>query len=67
MPAGGVAYFDKLVGVERGAGVDLLLPGRQSDRLVAGGDEAVESVGGEGNATATRIGRGARLDRRNFV
>jgi len=53
--------------VERGAGVDLLLPGRQSDWLVASGNEVVESVGGEGNATATRIGRGARLDRRNFV
>lgn len=67
MPTGGVAYFDKLVGVERGAGVDLLLPGRQSDRLVAGGDEVVESVGGEGNAAATGMGRDARLNRRDFV
>ncbi len=64
---GGVAYFDKLVGMERGAGVDLLLPGCQSDRLVASGNEVVESVGSEGNATATRIGRDARLDRRDFV
>lgn len=53
--------------MEWGAGVDLLLPGRQSDRLVASGNEVVESVGGEGNATATKIGRDARLDRRDFV